>query len=69
MTIRKLDPADSAAMGHWYDLRVAVTRHDLPDFAAPSRREHLARFEHPWRASTEEVLLVWDGEKVVGAAS
>jgi hypothetical protein len=27
-------------MGQWYDLMVAVTRHDLPDFPTPSRQEH-----------------------------
>jgi len=68
MTITQLDPADSVAMGRWYDLMVAVTRHDLPDFPPPSRREHTARFEHPWPASTEAALLAWDGDRVVGAA-
>ena len=38
MTITQLDPADSAAMGQWYDLMVAVTRHDLPDFPTPADR-------------------------------
>jgi hypothetical protein len=28
MTITPLDPADSVAMGQWYDLMVKVTRHD-----------------------------------------
>jgi hypothetical protein len=37
MHITQLDPADSVAMGHWYDLMVAVTRHDLPDFPTPGR--------------------------------
>ena len=69
MTITQLDPADSVAMGQWYDLMVAVTRHDLPDFPTPSRQEHTARFEHPWPTVTEEALLAWDGERVVGAAS
>lgn len=69
MTIAQLDPADSAAMGRWYDLMVAVARHDLPDVPAPGRREHTARFEHPLPALTEEALLAWDGERVVGAAS
>jgi GNAT superfamily N-acetyltransferase len=69
MTIMQLDPADSVAMGRWYDLMVAVTRHDLPDFPTPSRREHAARFEHPWPALTEEALLSWDGDRVVAAAS
>lgn len=69
MTITRLDPADSVAMGRWYDLMVAVTRHDLPDFPALSRQEHAARFEHPWPASIEEALLAWDGDRVVGAAS
>jgi GNAT superfamily N-acetyltransferase len=69
MTIAQLDPADSVAMGRWYDLAAAVTRHDRPDFPAPSRREHAARFEHPWPASAEEVLLARDGDRVVGAAS
>jgi hypothetical protein len=55
MTIAQLDPADSVAMGRWFDLMAAVTRHDLPDFPAPSPREHAARFEHPWPASAEEV--------------
>ena len=69
MTITRLDPADSTAMGQWYDLMVAVTRHDLPDFPTPSRREHAARFEHPWHTLTEEALLAWDGDRVIGAAS
>jgi GNAT superfamily N-acetyltransferase/RimJ/RimL family protein N-acetyltransferase len=69
MTITQLDPADSVAMGQWYDLMGAVTRHDLPDFPTPSRQEHTARFEHPWRTLTEEALLAWDGDRVVGAAS
>jgi GNAT superfamily N-acetyltransferase len=69
MTITQLDPADSAAMGQWYDLMVAVTRHDLPDFPTPSRQEHMARFEHPWPTLTEEALLAWDADRVVGAAS
>jgi GNAT superfamily N-acetyltransferase len=69
MTITQLDPADSVAMGQWYDLMVAVTRHDLPDFPTPSRQEHTARFEHPWPSLTEEALLAWDGDRVVGAAS
>ena len=69
MTTRQLDPADSVAMGQWYDLMVAVTRHDLPDLPTPGRQEHTARFEHPWPTSTEEVLLARDGDRVVGAAS
>jgi GNAT superfamily N-acetyltransferase len=69
MTIARLDPVDSEAMVRWYDLMVTVTRHDLPDFPTPSRREHTARFEHPWPASAEEALLAWDGDRVVGAAS
>jgi GNAT superfamily N-acetyltransferase/RimJ/RimL family protein N-acetyltransferase len=69
MTITRLDPADSVAMDQWYDLMVAVTRHDLPDFPTPGRQEHLARFEHPWPTLTEEALLAWDGDRVVGAAS
>jgi GNAT superfamily N-acetyltransferase len=69
MTITQLDPADSVAMGQWYDLMVAVTRHDLPDFPTPGRQEHTARFEHPWPTSTEEALLAWDCDRVVGAAS
>jgi hypothetical protein len=39
MTITQLDPADSVAMGLWYDLMVTVTRNDLPDFPTPSRQE------------------------------
>lgn len=69
MTIMPLDPADSVAMGRWYDLMVAVTCHDVPDLPAPSRREHAARFECPWPTVTEEALLAWDGDRVVGAAS
>jgi GNAT superfamily N-acetyltransferase len=69
MTITQLDPADSAAMDQWYDLMVAVTRHDRPDFPRPSRHEHTARFEHPWPGSAEGALLAWDGDRVVGAAS
>jgi GNAT superfamily N-acetyltransferase len=69
MAILRLDPADSVAVEAWYDLRVAVAAWDLPDFPVPGRREHAARFAHPWPATVEEVLLVWDGEQVVGAAS
>ncbi|MFG1817002.1 GNAT family N-acetyltransferase [Kribbella sp. NPDC049174] len=69
MTITQLDPADSVAIGQWYDVRVAVTRHDLPDFPTPSRQEHSARFEHPLPTVTEEALLAWDGDRLVGAAS
>lgn len=69
MTVRKLEPADSVAMGQWYDLMVAVTRHDLPDFPTPSRQEHTARFDYPSPATTEAALLAWDGDRVVGAAS
>lgn len=69
MSITQLDPADSVAMRQWYDLMVAVTRHDLPDFPTPSRQDHTARFEHPWPAVTEEALLAWDGDRLVGAAS
>jgi len=69
MTIKRLDPADSVAMGQWYDVMVAVRRHDLPDFPTPSRQEHMARFEYPWPNVTEEALLAWDGDQVVGAAS
>jgi GNAT superfamily N-acetyltransferase len=69
MTIRRLDPADSVAMGRWYDLRVVVTRHDLPDFPIPGGREHMVRFDYPWPTSTEEALLAWDSDRVVGAAS
>ncbi|MFB9239553.1 GNAT family N-acetyltransferase [Plantactinospora siamensis] len=69
MTITPLDPADSEAMSRWYDLMVAVTRHDLPDLPVPGRRDHDARFRHPWPASTEEALLAWDGDRVVGATS
>jgi GNAT superfamily N-acetyltransferase len=69
MTIAQLDPADSVAMGQWYDQMVAVTRHDLPDFPTPSRQEHTARFEHPWPRLAEEALLAWDADRVVGVAS
>ncbi|MCY1136825.1 GNAT family N-acetyltransferase [Actinoplanes sp. Pm04-4] len=55
---------DSKAMGQWFDLMVAA-----PDFLAPSRREHEARFEHPWPATVEEVSLARDGDQVVGGAS
>ncbi|MFI6074634.1 hypothetical protein ACIA5C_24045 [Actinoplanes sp. NPDC051343] len=61
MIIAPLDSADSAAMVGWYDLVVAVTAHDQPDFPTPSRAEHMARFEHPWPTSTEEALLARDG--------
>ncbi len=67
--ISRLDPVDSAAMDRWYDLIVETDRHDVPDFPTPGRRKHLGRFEHPWPATTEEALLAWDGERVVGAAS
>lgn len=69
MSITPLDPADSVAIGQWYELMVAVTRQDVPDFPTLSRREHTARFEHPMPAVTEEALLAWDGGRVVGAAS
>lgn len=69
MTVSQIDPADSVAMGQWYDLMVAVTRHDLPDLPTPSRQAHLARFTHPWPASTEEALLARHGDRVVGVAS
>ncbi|WP_268919335.1 hypothetical protein [Paractinoplanes lichenicola] len=35
-------PLDPIAMDQWYDVMV-----EAPDVLAPSRREHLARFEHP----------------------
>ncbi|MFC6157765.1 GNAT family N-acetyltransferase [Kribbella jiaozuonensis] len=57
MTIRQLDPADPVAMGQMYDLTVAVTRYDVPDFPTPRRQ------------ATEHALLAWDGGRVVGAAS
>jgi GNAT superfamily N-acetyltransferase len=69
MAITQLNPVDSVAMGQWYDLMVAVARHDRPDFPTPSRQEHMARFEHPWPTLTEEALLAWEGDRVVGAAS
>jgi GNAT superfamily N-acetyltransferase len=69
MTIRQLDPADTVAMGQWYDLMVAITRHDQPDFPTPRRQEHAVRFAYPWPTVAEEALLAWDGERVVGAAS
>ncbi|WP_433299536.1 GNAT family N-acetyltransferase [Actinoplanes sp. CA-030573] len=69
MTIAPLDPADAAAIDEWYDLVVAVTRHDLPDFPTPSRRAHVARFTHPWPHSTEEAILARDGAHIIGAAS
>ncbi|GAB3939024.1 hypothetical protein GCM10029976_054480 [Kribbella albertanoniae] len=69
MTITQLDPGDSVAMGQWYDLAVAVTHHDLPDFPTPSRQQHMARFEHPSPAVIEETVLAWNGDRVVGVAS
>ncbi|GAB2606267.1 N-acetyltransferase [Paractinoplanes abujensis] len=63
MTIARLDPSDLLAMSQWYDLMATA-----PDFLAPSRRDHLARFEHPWPGTTEQVLLARDGDQVVGAA-
>jgi GNAT superfamily N-acetyltransferase len=69
MTITQLDPGDSVAMGQWYDLMVAVTAQDLPDFPTPSRPEHAARFAYPWPTLTEEALLAWAGDRMVGAAS
>lgn len=68
VTITPLDPARSEAMHRWYDLVVAVGRHDRPDFPTPSRREHLARFAYPWPGTTEEALLAREGDRVVGAA-
>ena len=65
MTIRQLDPADAAAMEQSYQLAVAVTQYDVPDFPTPSRQDHLARFEDPSAAA----LLAWEGGRVVGAAS
>jgi GNAT superfamily N-acetyltransferase len=67
--IAQLDPGDSSAMARWFELRVAVGRHDLPDFPVPGRREHLGRFEYPWPGLREEALLAWEGDRVVGAAS
>ena len=69
MAITQFDSGDSGAVGRWNELMVAVIRHDLPDFPTPSRQEHAARFEDPGPTSTEEALLVWDGDRVVGAAS
>jgi GNAT superfamily N-acetyltransferase len=69
MTITELDPGDPGAMDRWYDLRVAVARHDVPDLSPPGRRDHRARFEHPWPGSSEQALLAWDGDELVGAAS
>lgn len=63
MTITRLDPADSVAMGQWYDLMVAVTRQDLPDFPTPSQQEHTARFEQPWPASSVGRLPGDDSEE------
>jgi GNAT superfamily N-acetyltransferase/RimJ/RimL family protein N-acetyltransferase len=65
MTIRHLDPADDVAIGQWYELVVAVTQYDVPDFPTPSRQDHLARFEDPSVAA----LLAWEADRVVGAAS
>ncbi len=69
MTVARMDSADSEAMGQWYDLMVAVSRHDVPDLPAPGRRNHTARFDHPWPGSAEETFLARDGDRVVGAAS
>ncbi|WP_350276529.1 GNAT family N-acetyltransferase [Kribbella sp. HUAS MG21] len=69
MTVTQLDPADSAALGQWYDLMVAVTRHDVPDFPTPSRLALVARFQQPLGSVTEEALLAWSGGRVVGVAS
>jgi len=43
--VAQLDPSDSVAMDRWYGLTVMVTSHDRPDFPAPTRREHMVRFE------------------------
>jgi len=69
MTLTRLDPADPAAIDRWYDLRVAVARHDVPGPPVPGRRDHRARFAHPWPSSAEEAVLAWDGDRVIGAAS
>lgn len=69
MEIRLVEPGDSVALGRWYDLRVAVAQHDLPDCAVPSRREHAVRFEYLSPSVREEALLAWDGDRVVGVAS
>ena len=69
MIVTRLDPAEATAMEQWYDLVVAVARHDRPDLPVPGRTEHFARFDHPWPGSPEEALLARDGERVVGAAS
>jgi GNAT superfamily N-acetyltransferase len=69
MMITQLSPGDAVAMDRWYDLMAEVTRHDLPDFPAPGRQDHLARFEHPWPGATEEALLAWEGDRVIGAAA
>ncbi|GAA1556280.1 GNAT family N-acetyltransferase [Kribbella lupini] len=69
MEIRQIEPGDAVGLGRWYDLRVVVARHDLPDCAVPGRREHLARFEYLWPSVDEEAVLAWDGGLAVGAAS
>ncbi|TDU89622.1 acetyltransferase (GNAT) family protein [Kribbella voronezhensis] len=69
MRIVPVDPGDSGALGLWFELRVAVGRNDVPDFPVPSRREHSGRFEWPWPGMSEEALLAWEGDRVVGAAS
>ncbi|GAB2554744.1 GNAT family N-acetyltransferase [Kribbella endophytica] len=69
MEIRLVEPGDSVAVGRWYDLRVAVAEHDLPDCAVPSRQEHAVRFEYLSPSVREEALLAWDGDRVVGVAS
>ncbi|MFB6719921.1 GNAT family N-acetyltransferase [Kribbella sp. NPDC056345] len=69
MAITQLKSGDAAAMGQWYDMAVAVTRHDLPGIPTPSRQQHLGRFEHSSPAMIEETLLSWDGDRVVGVAS
>ena len=56
-------------MSAWYDLSVAVTRHDIPDFPMPSRQGHMVRFDHPWHGLPEEALLARDGDQLVGVAS
>jgi hypothetical protein len=64
MTITQLDPADSVAMGQWYELMVAVTRHDLPGAGArcvTTNRSDTVRYREGSLAYQEPVTRLAPG--------
>jgi GNAT superfamily N-acetyltransferase len=48
VTIVPLDPADRAAVDGAYQVQVATTANDIPDFAPPSRQRFEASLRVPW---------------------